>query len=445
MFELTSLHGDCDGVSRRAFLRVGGASLFGLSLPSLLAARAAQGAAATSREMNCIILWTDGGMSNIDTLDMKPQAPVEFRGSFQQIASNVPEMPVCEHLPKMAQWMHKVCQIRSIAHTESGDHTAAKHYMLTGHPQRPDLTGQPPGSIIYPSFGSALGQQRGWRNGLPPHVLFGNLPYSGAGYLGSAHNPLTIDADPSVADFKIEDVTIPEAIGPDRTARRRRMLDKLDSWQRQVDQRSGRLFERKQFAQQAYDLITSPAAKRAFKLDEEPAEVRDRYGRTREGQCTLLARRLIEAGVRLVNVNTGGWDTHVQNFTTLKDRLLPKLDMAWSALLEDLQQRGLLENTLVICMGEFGRTPGINGGAGRDHWAPANVVGLSGAGVRMGTVVGATDSKGFYVVGRPDSTQDFGATVYRILGLDTSKVYVTEDGRPVTLVGDGQPIEAVTG
>jgi hypothetical protein len=432
---------NCQGVSRRAFLRVGSLSLFGLTLPQLLAARAAQ---AGGKEINCILLWTDGGMSNVDTFDMKPEAPVEYRGQFQPIASNRPGTYVCEHLPLMSRQMDKVSLVKSIAHTESGDHGAATHYMLTGYPQRPDPTGIPVGSTVYPAMGSLVARQKGWRNAMPPNVQLGaRLAYGGAGYMGSTYNPLLITGNPAAPDFKVDDVTIAEAIGIARTARRRRMLERLDAWHKETEKAFGALLDRQQFYRQAFDLVTSPMAKRAFRLEEEPTRVRDRYGRTPEGQSTLLARRLVESGVRFVTVSTRGWDTHDNNFNRLKDALLPMLDRAWSALLEDLSQRGLLESTLVICAGEFGRTPRVNGASGRDHYAPCNVVGLAGAGVRAGVTVGRTDGKCEQVIGRPHTTVDYAATIFQLLGIDGHQEYRTEDGRPVLVNNGGQPIAEV--
>lgn len=453
MFELTHSTRNCGGVTRRAWLKVGGVSLFGLSLPKLLQAEASQ-PSGTRKDVSCILLWTDGGMSNIDTLDMKPDAPVEYRGEFSPISSNVPNTPVCELLPRMATVMDKVCLVKSIAHPESGDHTAATHYMLTGYPQRPDPTGQPVGSTIYPMFGSVVSKELGWKNNLPPNVqIAGRLAYSGAGYLGSKYDPLIIKNDPNSKEFRVEDVSIPNEVGFERTMRRRRMLDRLDAWQKQVEaaaksptsqpQASGAVLDRSEFYQQAFNLITSPAAKQAFELQAEPDAVRDRYGRTREGQATLLARRLVEAGVRFVTIGFGGWDTHDKNFIRLRNPLLPTLDQAWSALLEDLSQRGLLNSTLVICAGEFGRTPTVNGAAGRDHYAPCNAVGLSGAGVAMGHTVGKTDAKCTQVVGQTNSTLDYAATIYRILGIDVTKEYITNDGRPALINSGGQPIAGV--
>ncbi|QDU09671.1 DUF1501 domain-containing protein [Gimesia aquarii] len=439
MFSIDRMMRNCQGLSRRAFLQVGSLPLLGLSLPRLLEARATGSA---KKDINCILLWTNGGMSNIDTFDMKPEAPVEFRGEFQQISSNIPEMPVCEHLPRMARVMDKVCLVKSIAHTMSGDHAAATHYMLTGYPQRPDPTGEPSGVVVFPSFGSVVGHEKGWKQAIPPNiVLGGKLLYSGAGYLGSAFDPLWIRADPNAKNFQIRDVSVAESLQK-RMQRRQQMLKRLDTWQRQKEL-SGAVAEKGEFYRQAFDLITSSAAKKAFKLDEEPAKLRDRYGRTRGGQGALLARRLIESGVRFVTVNLDGWDTHDKNFIELKSPLLPTLDQAWSALLEDLETRGLLDSTLVICAGEFGRTPKVNGAAGRDHYAPCNVVGLSGAGTAMGSVIGRTNSRCEHVVGQTNDTLDYAATIFRILGIDGSKEYHTEDGRPVFLNNGGKPIKGV--
>jgi uncharacterized protein (DUF1501 family) len=261
--------------------------------------------------------------------------------------------------------------------------------------------------------------------------------------MGSAYNPLIIQGDPSAKDFRVEDVSLAPGISPERAARRRTMIERLDAWQRDAEEVRGPLLDRQQFYAQAFDLLTSPAAKQAFALSDEPDAIRDRYGRTREGQAAILSRRLIEAGVRFVTIVSGGWDTHADNFNSLKNRLLPTLDRAWSALLEDLSERGLLESTVVICAGEFGRTPRVNGAAGRDHYAPCNVVGLSGAGVRMGQVVGRTDGKCEAVAGTAHSTLDYAATLFRLLGIDGTKEYRTEDGRPVLVNSGGQPIAGV--
>lgn len=442
MFELHRRASNCEGASRRAFLKVGSLSLFGLSLPRMLEMQA-KAAGIDRREVNCILLWTDGGMSNIDTLDMKPEAPAEIRGEFKPIASNLSGVQVCEHMPLMARQMDKVCQVRTIVHS-GGQHAEACHFMLTGYPQVPDVSAMPAGSLVYPCLGSIVSREKGWRDGMPPFVQFsaGRIKYHHSGYLSTAYNPLHVRDDPSANDFSIQDVSIAESIGVERTMRRRTMLERLDSWQRQIEQR-GLVHERGEFYQQAYDLITSPMAKEAFRLDQESSELRERYGMNRVGQSTLLARRLIERGVRFVTVESNGWDTHDKNFIELKSDLLPPLDRAWSALLEDLDQRGLLDNTLVICAGEFGRTPKVNGAAGRDHYPKANVVSFSGAGVKMGTVVGATNARCEYPTGQVNTTLDYAATVLRLLGVDDSQEYHTPDGRPVQINNGGRPIANV--
>ncbi len=442
MFEISNRSRTCEGISRRALLQVGSLGMFGLTLPKLLRAEQAQPVA--KKDVNFILLWTNGGLSNIDTLDMKPQAPVEYRGEFQPISTNMPGLSVCEHLPLMSQQMDKVCQVRTITH-QGTQHSEATHWMLTGYPQVPDVNGAPVGSTVYPCFGSVVSKELGWKNGLPPYVqcASGPIGYSGGGYLGSAYNPLMVRRNPQDKDFSVDDVSIPTAVGAERTQRRRRILEKLDGWQRQIDKSGGAVADRGEFYRQAYDLITSPVAKQAFDLSAEPEALRDRYGRTREGQATLLARRLVEAGVRFVTVDFTGYDTHVNNFISLKKPLLPTLDMAWSALLSDLSDRGMLSNTVVLCAGEFGRTPRVNGGAGRDHWHLTNAIGFSGAGIRMGHIVGQTDAKCEFVLGRTNTTLDYAATIFRLMGIDDTQEYISNDGRPILINNGGRAIEEV--
>lgn len=438
---------NCGGVSRRSLLQVGTLGLFGLDLPQLLAAERRQSRPAR-RDVNFILLWTNGGLSNIDTLDMKPDAPVEYRGEFKPIATDVPGLEICEHLPLMSRQMSKVCQVRTIVH-QGGQHAEATHWMLTGYPQVPDVNAAPVGSTVYPCFGSVVTKELGWKNGMPPYVQCAGetMMYSGGGYLGSAYNPLMVRRSPNDKDFSVDDVSIPSQVGRERTERRRRMLEKLDAWQRELDRTAAdehnAVADRGAFYRQAYDLIASPAAKKAFDINAEPDKLRDRYGRTREGQATLLARRLVESGVRFVTVDFTGYDTHDKNFSRLKEKLLPTLDQAWSALLADLSERGMLSNTVVLCAGEFGRTPRVNGAAGRDHYPSCNAIGFSGAGIRMGSVVGATDAKCEQVVGRRDGTLDYAATIFRLMGIDDTREYTSNDGRPIQINNGGRPIPEV--
>jgi len=438
---------NCSGVTRRSLLQVGSLGLFGLSLPQLLAAEQQQPKAAR-RDVNFILLWTNGGLANMDTLDMKPDAPVEYRGEFKPIATDMLGLTVCEHLPLMSRQMSKVCQVRTIVH-QGSQHAEATHWMLTGYPQVPDVNAAPVGSTIYPCFGSVVTKELGWKNGMPPYVQCAGetMMYSGGGYLGSAYNPLMVRRSPADKDFSVDDVSIPSQVGRERTERRRRMLDKLDAWQRQLDRTTANeqsaVADRGAFYRQAYDLIVSPAAKKAFDINSESDKLRDRYGRTREGQATLLARRLVESGVRFVTVDFSGYDTHDKNFSRLKDKLLPTLDQAWSALLTDLSERGMLSNTVVLCAGEFGRTPRVNGAAGRDHYPLCNTIGFSGAGIRMGSIVGATDAKCEQVVGRRDSTLDYAATIFRLMGIDDTREYISNDGRPIQINNGGRAIPEV--
>lgn len=434
----------CDGVSRRTLLRAGSLPFFGLTLADLLEARSAE-TGKPKDELSCILLWCDGGLSTIDTFDMKPDAPLEYRGEFKPIATSVPGLTVCEHLPKVARQMHRIGQLRTIVHKGS-QHAEACHWMLTGHPQVPDVNSAPVGSVIHPCYGSVVSEQLGWRKGLPPFVQLsaGRIKYHHAGYLGGALDPLRIHADPNAKDFRVQDVTLPPSIGPDRLKRRREMILTVDRFQGVRDRSAGEVADRNKFYEQAYQLITSKAAEKAFALDQEPAALRDRYGRHREGQSTLMARRLIEAGLRFVTVEFNAYDTHDKNFIELANPLLPKLDAAYSTLLEDLSERGLLDTTLVICMGEFGRTPKVNGLAGRDHYPKVNSICFSGAGVKTdGHVHGRTSAKCEHVVGAANSTHDLAATIYKVLGVDHEKVYHNIDGRPVQVTDNGKPIGGI--
>ena len=443
MFQINQPSRDGHRLTRRSLLQVGSLGLFGLNLPRLLQAAQHQRTAAR-KDISFILLWTSGGLSNIDTLDMKPNAPIEYRGEFQSIPTNLPGLAVCEHLPLMSRQMDKVCQVRSIVH-QGSQHAEATHWMLTGYPQVPDVNAAPVGSTVYPCFGSVVSKELGWKNGLPPYVQCSHNPigYSGGGYLGAAYNPLMVTQNPQDKNFSVDDVSIPAGIGAERTQRRRRILEELDGWQRNHDKSAAAIADRGAFYRQAYDLITSPTAKQAFDLGSEPEALRDRYGRTREGQSTLLARRLVEAGGRFVTVDFSGYDTHDKNFIRLKDPLLPILDRAWSALLTDLSERGMLENTVVLCTGEFGRTARVNGAAGRDHWPFTNAIGFSGAGVRAGTIVGATDSKCEFVQGKSHTTLDYAATIFRLLGIDDTQEYISNDGRPILINNGGRAIDEV--
>jgi hypothetical protein len=283
-FEATTSVRFCDGVSRRSFLQVGSLPFLGLSLSQALSASESS---PEKNDLSCILLWCGGGISTVDTFDMKPEAPVEYRGEFRPIATSVPGLTVCEHLPKVAQQMHRVGQIRTIVHSGS-QHAEANHFMLTGHPQVPDVNAQPVGSVVHPCYGSVVTEQLGWRNSLLPFVQLssGDIHYHHAGFLGSALNTLSVKADPNAAAFQVEDVSVQESIGTIRLDRRRRMLSQLDEFQKVRDRSARDVGSRNEFYEQAFGLITSPTAKKAFHIGEEPDALRDRYGRCREGQST---------------------------------------------------------------------------------------------------------------------------------------------------------------
>jgi hypothetical protein len=426
----------CDGISRRDFIRVGALGFVGLSLTDMLRLQAASAdGGASAKAKSVIILWMDGGPPQHDTWDPKPNAPADIRGEFKAIGTKADGVQICELLPKMAKQMDKVALLRTVAHNE-GAHERAQHLLLTGWHPLP--------SLVYPSMGSVVSKELGPVGALPPYVAIPSSSfasgYGGAGYLEAAFNPFSVGGDPNNAKFTVRDVALPDGVTVDRFDGRRTLLQALDSTFKRFDGMPVRT-SRSAFYTRAYDMISSPQAKKAFNIAEEPAKVRDRYGRTPFGQSCLLARRLVEAGVRFVNVSMGGWDTHSDNFKQLKDHLMTPLDDGYSALVEDLHQRGLLESTLVVWMGEFGRTPHVNQLAGRDHWPDTSCVLLSGAGIRGGQVIGASDAEGGKPVDRKVAPEEIAATIYQKLGIDWQKEYVTPQNRPVKILAAGEPIK----
>jgi hypothetical protein len=433
----------CDGVSRREFLRIGGLSALGLSLPAFLRLQQqafASGAAPRRSNINCILLWMQGGPSHIDTLDPKPDAPAEVRGEFGTIPTCLPGVRVCEHLPLLARHFDKLSLIRG-HDPRNGSHGTADHLMMSGHPFNP--------AMAFPCYGSVVARERGYRGGMFPFVQLGRYidrRFNGgvAGFLGDQYNPFEVGDDPNSPVFRVRDLSLPDGPQRARLERRYAMLGELDHYQRQVES-APPVQARDAFYQRAHSLITSDAARRAFDLGQEADRVRDQYGRNTLGQSCLLARRLIEAGVHFVTVTDGGWDTHQDNFRSLRDRLLPRLDRAYAALLQDLHARGLLESTLVVWFGDFGRTPKVNPSAGRDHWATAGVACLGGGGVQLGQVVGATNAQGEIVVDSPVTPQDLAATIYTALGIPLHTWYRAQDGRPIELVPSGRPVRQLIG
>jgi hypothetical protein len=436
----------CDGVPRRDVLRVGTAGLLGLSLPHLLQLESAANEASAARDtgVSVIYVFLKGGLSTIDTFDLKPEAPAEFRGPFRPIDTAVPGMRIGQHLPTVARSTDKFSLIRSFTHSNSS-HGQADHYMLTGYLPRAGFNASLTPNNQQPSFGSVIAHSLGPRGSVPPYVCVPDMHDSGGpAYLGATCAPLAIEADPSAPNFSVPDIVPPLAVDANRAGDRRALLADVDRFQQTAEQQANRQARTVGvFQQRAFDLMTSPQAKRAFDIDAEPDAMRDRYGRHTLGQCCLLARRLVQAGVRCVTIDHTNWDTHDNNFVTLERDLLPQLDTAMSTLLEDLQDRGMLGKTLVIVSGEFGRTPRINKNAGRDHWGPSFTVAVGGGGIVGGRVIGASDERAEKPAHTPHGPEDLAATMYHLLGVDPATTYYTPEGRPVPIVNGGRVIRSL--
>ncbi|HBI44626.1 MAG TPA: DUF1501 domain-containing protein [Planctomycetales bacterium] len=418
--------------NRRDFLKVGALTGLGLSLPTLLASKARAGAARP--DVNCILIWTVGGTSHHDTFDPKPNASVNIRGEFGVIDTAVPGVKFTEVAPHMARELKRFALLRGW-NPRNGSHGTADYEVMSGHRFNPNL--------VYPTFGSVVSYHKGFKNRLPPFIQLGkdvNTIFGGgtAGYLGIVHNPFEIVNDPNSATFSAGDVQSPPEIDAKRGVRRRDMLGRIDALQRQGDRQPELFTALDKDYQAALDLVTAPEAKRAFEIGVEDPRLRDRYGRTRFGQNCLLARRLIEGGVRFVTVSDPGWDTHTDNFKGLKNRM-PAVDQAIPELLRDLEDRGLLDTTLVLWLTDFGRTPQVNSASGRDHWASAGFAIMAGAGIPGGAVLGRTDAEGSQAVEAEYFSDDIAATVYTKLGIPLDLVTSTADGRPIRL-NEGRPI-----
>jgi hypothetical protein len=433
-------------VSRRDSLRAGLLGSFGLGFESLLRARASgsEGIGPPARADACILVWLSGGPSHLDTFDPKPDAGADVRGEFRPIETSVPGVSLSEVLPRLAAKLDRFTLMRSMTSPEA-EHDRASHHMLTGY--------RPSPALVYPAHGSVVAKLRetaARSSTLPPYVAVPEAPlFASSGYLTPAFDPFAVGADPSQPGFRVRDLTPPDRLTLDRLNRRRGMVATLDRFAADLPT-SPLTDSRDAFVGQAYDLLTSSAAQAAFRIDDETPRTRDAYGRTSLGQSCLLARRLVEAGVPFITVNDRsagpiGWDTHQQNFATIRDRLAPPLDQSVTALVADLDARGLLERTLVVVMGEFGRTPRVNGSAGRDHHGRASSVLLAGAGLPGGAVIGRTDATGSAPTEQPVTPSDLAASMFTLLGIDPETKLLTTERQPIRLVDGGRPIAGLLG
>ena len=444
----------CDGLSRRDFIKAGSLGMLGLTMADLLAAR--QASAAAKNDVNCIILFLVGAPSHLDTWDLKPNAPAEVRGPFKPICTNVPGIDICEHFPLMARMADKYALIRSVYHNEAPIHETGHQLMQTGWLFR--------GGTEYPHYGSVLAKLRGRKSELPPYVVIPrpigstgvSVPHGQeAGYLGKRYDPFVLNADPAAPDFNVKDLTPSESVDPARLKSRYELLEVVDEAHRRYDRRPDLFTDDDTYHERAFGSVLSPQAKAAFDIAADDEKLRNRYGRNTFGQSCVLARRLVERGVRLVTVNMFDtvfneitWDCHANGgslavtLDDYKETLCPMFDRAYTALLSDLSQRGMLDRTLVIAMGEFGRTYKLNNRGGRDHWPGVWTTLFAGAGTQGGQVVGASDKIGGYPVVDPYGPEDFAATIYHALGIPKTAIWRDELGRPHNIY-HGEPISAL--
>jgi len=467
----------CSGISRRKLLQVGGAGLFGLTLPKVLAAEEARQAGDRSpkpRAKSVIFLLLYGGPSQLETFDMKPDAPSTLRGPFQPIAARTPELRISEHLPRLAAASDKFCVVRSMTHPYN-DHSTAGHYIQTGRPWHvPIGAGFNATSKDWPAMGSIveyMEQRRGRLRDVPNYAYLPNLlghlqkfstrldrPGGYGGWLGRGYDPLATDIkkrDPDdnpyfrnctddELDYRIKGLSNDGELTLDRLEGRRSLLEQFDVARRGIEAKPAGIESYDKFRHRALALVSSPKTRDALDIRQESADMRDRYGRHLFGQSVLVARRLVEAATRFVTVawdtpNGYSWDSHI-NADDQRDFLLPGLDQTLSALLEDLEQRGLLDETLVVCCGEMGRTPKAGKNWGRGHWSTLFPAILAGAGVRGGTLYGASDRDAAYPVEKPTSPEDLAATIFTALGIDPAQRIHDPQGRPVALTDDGEPL-----
>jgi len=443
-FELGRKSRNCEGLTRRDTLRIGALSLGGLTLADALKLQAADSNASgkPANRKSVICFWLDGGPPQHETWDPKPLAPSDYKGAFNAIGTKVPGVQICDLFPHTAQLMDKLSLIRSVHHN-NGDHFAAAHWMWTGYHGSSAARRDP----MYPSIGSIISKMKGPnRPGMPAFVAIpraqtiGIRPgYQSGAFLGVAYNPFDVGSDPNRRDFRVRNVRLPGGVDRDRALDRETLLTGLDRVRRDIDT-TGLMDGIDEFNRRAFDMVTGKEAAKAFDINREDPRLREQYGRNSIGQGALLARRLVEAGVSFVTVHSGGWDNH-SNIEPAMKRHASRMDPAISTLVSDLDQRGLLDDVIVLVMGEFGRTPKVNGNAGRDHWGNVMSVMMGGGGLKGGMVIGESDSKGTRPIKRAVKPAHVLHTIYRQLGIDTHITHVNRAGRPIPILGEGEPID----
>lgn len=427
--------------SRRGFLATGTALGLGLTLPEFLAMREAQAAenqytTPPVKAKSVIHIFLGGGMAAQESWDPKPFAPIEYRGELSAINTKVPGLQFSELLRETAKVADKLTVIRSLTHGEAA-HERGVHNMMTGY--------RPSPALMYPSFGSVVSHEFGPRKNLPPYICIPNAPneFSGTGYLSSAFGPFSLGSDPARGDYQVRDLNVPKDIDAARQQFRRTALETANQHFTGSVQ-SDAVGAMNTFYERAFDLVNSPAAREAFQINKEDNKVRDRYGRNEAGQRMLLARRLVEAGARFVTLSYGGWDHH-QNITQSMRRLVPSFDKAYATLLSDLDERGLLDETIVLVSSEFGRTPKINPDAGRDHWSKVFSVAVAGGGVKRGQFIGSSGPTASEPVDTPISPEDLAATLYHQLGIAPEKELMAPGARPIEIIDGGKVRKELVG
>lgn len=424
-------------LSRRGFLSVGVLAGAGLTLPQLLRVQSAYGELKnyenfTGTAKSIIHIYLPGGMAHQESFDPKPYAPIEYRGEMRQVKTNIPGVAFGETLKNTAKIADKITVINSMSHGEAA-HERGTHNMFTGY--------RPSPALQYPSIGSVISHEFGTRNNLPPYVCIPNQPneFAGSGYLSSMYAPFSLGSDPASNGFKVRDLGLAGGIDESRFATRRSALETVNAYF-QAKEQSDEISAMDRFYDDAYSLISSPEAREAFDLDKEDGKLRDKYGRNQAGARMLLARRLVESGVRLVNLTYGGWDMH-QRIVDGFNRSMPSLDQAFAALVTDLDERGLLDETLVMVSSEFGRTPKINKDAGRDHWPKVFSVALAGGGIKRGYVHGTSDATASFPDEKPMGPEDLFTTVYHCLGIVADKELMAPGDRPIEIVDGGKVVK----